>query len=370
MYIFDIILICINLQIISQMVRLLFICLIGTIFLINAATACASDNRDIEKTILTTINKGKIEKVKVDKKLSELADYLNSSKSSPNVATANRYGIYDMQFETAGVQASDTSFFEQAELFAGINKSNVVGVSIKLEDGIYSVVVVGVKRYVEIPRINPKITSNTTEIKGKWTDPNSTPNNITVTAPDGSGVSYDIEGLVKNNEFKVMINTPSQGKYTCEINAKSNQGPLSGATIFLFKNIEPDYTYTVGDTSNNTIGYWLELINTERAKQNLKPLVLSQKLSKIAQSHSVDMAVNDYVAHVSPTTGSIQDRIKGIEYTALGENIALGGSVAEIHNGLMGSPAHRKNIMGDYTTVGLGLYKKGNSYYATQVFIK
>lgn len=352
------------------MVRLLFICLMGAFIVINAASAYAGENTFAEKTILSTINKGKSDKIKTDPRLSEMAAYINETGTAPNVSIANKYGIYDMQFEMANVQASDTGLFENGDLFKGISRSNVIGISVKEKDGIYHAVIVGVKRYVELKKIDPKVKSNTIEIKGKWTDPNSVPNNITVTAPDGSGISYDIEGLVKNNEFKVMINTPSQGKYTCEINAKSAQGPISGATILLFRDIEPDYSYAIGDTSNNTIGYWLQLINTERTKQNLKPLTLSKKLSKIAQSHSVDMAVNDYVAHVSPTTGNVQDRVKGIEYTSLGENIALGGSVAEIHNGLMGSPAHRTNIMGDYTTVGLGLYKKGNSYYATQVFIK
>lgn len=119
----------------------------------------------------------------------------------------------------------------------------------------------------------------------------------------------------------------------------------------------------------------LKLVNEERAKQNLKPLTLSSKLTDIATMKSKDMADKGYFDHTSPTYGSPFQMLQdfGVHYTAAGENIAAGQQTPEeVMNAWMNSSGHRANIMNaNYTELGVGYYTGGQyGVYWTQLFIK
>lgn len=119
----------------------------------------------------------------------------------------------------------------------------------------------------------------------------------------------------------------------------------------------------------------LKIVNQERAKQGLKSLTLSSKLTSIATEKSKDMAVKKYFSHTSPTYGSPFEMLQhfGISYKFAGENIAAGQrSAEEVMKAWMNSSGHRANILNsNYTELGVGYYK-GGSYgaYWTQLFIK
>jgi uncharacterized YkwD family protein len=107
----------------------------------------------------------------------------------------------------------------------------------------------------------------------------------------------------------------------------------------------------------------LQMINRERTSRGLSPLVMDARLGRSARLKSQDMADNDYFAHQSPRYGSPTAMIseQGVSYHVAGENIAVAGSVAEAHSGLMGSPGHRKNILlPQYTMIGIGIVKSGS----------
>ncbi len=115
----------------------------------------------------------------------------------------------------------------------------------------------------------------------------------------------------------------------------------------------------------------LGYINAERAKANLAPLVLDNKLSAGAYLKSKDMAVNQYFSHTSPTYGSPFAMMKslGITYRAAAENIAMNVSVIGAHNAFMNSSGHRANILdSNYHKIGLGFYQSGRYLYVTQWF--
>lgn len=115
----------------------------------------------------------------------------------------------------------------------------------------------------------------------------------------------------------------------------------------------------------------LRLVNQERAKAGLKPLVLHDGLSKVAELRSKDMALFNYFDHNSPNYGSPFEMMKsmGITYRAAGENIALGYDSPEgVVKGWMDSPGHRKNILNpSFNKMGIGLYKASRTYW-TQMF--
>lgn len=117
----------------------------------------------------------------------------------------------------------------------------------------------------------------------------------------------------------------------------------------------------------------LRLVNIERQKEGLTPLVADSQLSNVARKKSEDMATNNYFSHTSPTYGSLSNMLKsfGVKYNAAGENIARGQSTAQsVMNGWMNSSGHRANIMNpSFHKIGIGMAesKDGRKYW-TQTF--
>lgn len=118
----------------------------------------------------------------------------------------------------------------------------------------------------------------------------------------------------------------------------------------------------------------LKLVNEERAKNNLKPLKMSEELRSIANLKARDMADKGYFDHNSPTYGSPFQMLQkfGVHYKSAGENIAAGQkTAAEVMQSWMNSSGHRANILNaSFTEIGIGYYE-GGSYgtYWTQIFI-
>lgn len=117
----------------------------------------------------------------------------------------------------------------------------------------------------------------------------------------------------------------------------------------------------------------LKLINQERSKIGLKALIMDEKLQEVARTHSKDMWQRRYFSHVSPDGEEPLDRVKksGIQFTIVGENLALAPNVRLAQIGLMNSEGHRANILGaTFTKVGIGAID-GESYgkMFTQNFI-
>ncbi|XKE93992.1 S-layer homology domain-containing protein [Metaplanococcus flavidus] len=147
--------------------------------------------------------------------------------------------------------------------------------------------------------------------------------------------------------------------------------------VFIYRNLNADGPVIpgvpVGETAMMT--EVLNLVNQERAKVGAPAVRLHKGLQDAALLKSKDMADNNYFSHQSPTYGSPFDllKLRGISYTAAGENIAAGQRSAEsVMSSWMNSPGHRANILNkDYTHLGVGIYK-GGSYgiYHTQLFIR
>nr|WP_052343730.1 S-layer homology domain-containing protein [Bacillus massiliigorillae] len=121
---------------------------------------------------------------------------------------------------------------------------------------------------------------------------------------------------------------------------------------------------------NNFEKQVVELVNEERAKKGLKPLILDTELSKVARFKSQDMNDNKYFDHNSPTYGNQKALLSkfGISYYLAGENIAMGQRTPEeVMNSWMNSEGHRNNILNaNFTHIGVGYY--GSNLW-TQEFI-
>ena len=102
----------------------------------------------------------------------------------------------------------------------------------------------------------------------------------------------------------------------------------------------------------------IDLINSSREKYGLNRLKYSEKATISSRKHSEDMMKKDYFDHINKENETPFDRMKkeGITYINAGENIASGQfSAIYAHEALMNSKGHRKNILGNYKYIGVGV---------------
>lgn len=104
----------------------------------------------------------------------------------------------------------------------------------------------------------------------------------------------------------------------------------------------------------------VQLMNAERARNGLQPFVVDADALRAGKAHVDDMAGRNYFNHISPEGWTPDQRmvLTGARgpITALGENIAAGQPSAQaIMDTWMASPGHRANILGQFTSVGVGI---------------
>lgn len=121
-------------------------------------------------------------------------------------------------------------------------------------------------------------------------------------------------------------------------------------------------------------------VNKERSANGLAPLSYNNTMENYARLKSKDMGDRGYFDHANPEGELITAQMKrdGVNYNSWGENIAYiqrdstNASLADqFMTNWMNSPGHRANILsGNFASIGVGVYKVGNTYYATQEFYR
>lgn len=191
--------------------------------------------------------------------------------------------------------------------------------------------------------------------------------------PNGWAKKY-VEVLVANG----VTTGTSATKYSPDQTVTRQQ-----MAIFIYRTLHMDGDIVIPPPGNDPekqpdnarVAELLKLVNAEREKNNLKPLVYDSSVENVATIKAQDMKTNNYFDHVSPTYGSPSNMLTefGIHWTASGENIAAGyPSVSAVHKGWMNSSGHRANILSSsYTHVGFGYAEGGEKYgnYWVQMFI-
>lgn len=106
----------------------------------------------------------------------------------------------------------------------------------------------------------------------------------------------------------------------------------------------------------------LDLVNIERRKAGIKPLVLSDELMRVAAVRSQE--VTKVFSHTRPD-GTPFSSIVSRHGRRIGENIGGGYQTPEeVVDGWMHSEGHRKNILHpDFTELGVGYTYEENSQY-------
>ena len=130
-----------------------------------------------------------------------------------------------------------------------------------------------------------------------------------------------------------------------------------------------------------------DLANEERRKRGLPLMKISPQLAEMARAHSREMQQKNFFAHESPTPSrrAVMDRYKlqfGRSPRLVAENIYMlktsgpyqltERDFRRAHEGWMKSPGHRANILRSSPVspaeIGVGIFIKDNSFWATQNF--
>lgn len=118
-------------------------------------------------------------------------------------------------------------------------------------------------------------------------------------------------------------------------------------------------------------------INQERQRRGLQPLRQNSKLNIAARNYSKQMAQQNFFSHNDPQGKSSADRVRqyGVTYRLLGENLFKSVNAPDpvplSVSGWMKSQGHRENILRSaFTETGVGIWRTGNTYYFTQLFMR
>lgn len=118
-------------------------------------------------------------------------------------------------------------------------------------------------------------------------------------------------------------------------------------------------------------------INQIRQDRGLEALAANEDLAQVARSYSRQMAENNFFSHTGVDGSDVGQRVKaaGIVYWIVGENLFTSTNIPEpvpvAVDGWMDSPGHRENILRpEYRETGIGIWREGNTYYITQLFLR
>lgn len=201
-----------------------------------------------------------------------------------------------------------------------------------------------------------------------------------------TGLKADANLELLNRQGKVLSRSTQKGRMNESITKTIGKGVYYVRVSQHRGNTRYRLSLSVDSLENSTVApansliqQVLDLTNAHRQQAGLAPLRLNAKLNAAAQSHSVDMALNDFFSHTGSDSSTAFNRINGAgyNYNIAAENIAAGyASANSVVQAWMNSPGHRANILyPELQEIGIGFYflpndsgSSNHRYYWTQDF--
>ncbi len=192
-----------------------------------------------------------------------------------------------------------------------------------------------------------------------------------------------VSDLGSGLDFTATVRLTETGRHRLEIIAHGPAGPDIVANFPVFVGVPADESVEsipvpeVAPPPEEVRDRLFELINADRVESGLGLLTFDPELAAVALRHSEDMRDNDFVAHISPATGTTEERLlrAGIMTHLAAENVGRGYAPDEIHRGFLDSPGHRAAVfLAGATHAGIGVVAVSEhgrtSYLVTEVFIR
>jgi uncharacterized protein YkwD len=207
---------------------------------------------------------------------------------------------------------------------------------------------------------------------------------VVATLSDGTVTDVKVRATGNTFESAISCRADRTGPLRVELAAESDRGPEVLANFPIFCGVDPPVhsptlVLDVGSPADPEVveKQILTLVNRDRTARGLSPVRPDRRLTEVARAYSREMAETGAVAHVSPRSGRIDDRLRRarIGVAMVGENVGRDYSAAGAERGFMMSPGHRGNIIDPrMTAVGIGVARgqaKGDMVplFITQIFV-
>ena len=114
------------------------------------------------------------------------------------------------------------------------------------------------------------------------------------------------------------------------------------------------------------------LVNSYRVKHGLTPFKYNEALAQIAAEHSREMADRSVPFGHTGFRNRTRQASRAVAHPrAFSENVAYTDlDVTKVMNLWIESPAHRRSMLGNFNTSGIGVaYDRNGRVYATQIFL-
>jgi uncharacterized protein YkwD len=207
---------------------------------------------------------------------------------------------------------------------------------------------------------------------------------IVATLGDGTVTDVKTHGTGGRFEAAITCRADRRGPLQIEVAAESDRGPVVLGNFPIFCGVDPPVhsptlVLDVGSPADPEVveKQLLTLVNRDRTARGLPPVRLDRRLTEVARAYSREMADTGVVAHVSPRSGRVDDRLRRarIGVVLVGENVGRDYSAAGAERGFMMSPGHRSNIIEPrMTEVGIGVARGRETgtmvpLFITQIFV-
>jgi uncharacterized protein YkwD len=170
----------------------------------------------------------------------------------------------------------------------------------------------------------------------------------------GGGKALETRGRRANNS-DMKTNLANRSRSAARLRAAIASAALWLPAVLL---AQAPSTSPAPAKADPIVAQLVEAHNQERARAGLPPLKLESRLQDAAKLHARDMAEHEFMAHEGTDKSTPQQRVvnAGYRYLGTGENVAKGyREVKEVMQSWMESPPHKKNILGDYTEIGVAM---------------
>jgi uncharacterized protein YkwD len=312
--------------------------------------------------------------VRLDAAMNDLAGATRSAGDLPAFEVVDfllgHYGLFELTphlvLVRAGPAADDEVRARIADqLSEALKAGNAahVGVGVQRTADALAVVVALQEKHVELAPVRRLLpVGGRAPIVGRLLPGHAKPQ-VIVTGPGGQ--VWPLASKPQGASFRAELRCDRSGRYQVEVTGEGARGVAVLANFPVFCGAAPPTAApptVAGRRADVDVAEaearMLELLNRDRGAAGLPLLAPDRRLADVARAHSRDMADNDFVGHVSPSTGTVMDRVRraGLDPPLLLENIGRAYSPDEAHAGLMLSPGHRANILSPQATrVGIGI---------------
>jgi uncharacterized protein YkwD len=190
-----------------------------------------------------------------------------------------------------------------------------------------------------------------------------------VSHPDDSVEEHDV--TVNGNAFSVTFPlSQGTGRYQVEINDTIGTAVIDvplcvGVPYAVSPPLSPpDLSLSPQDSEQQALAE----LTSVRTSHGLNPLNVDDRLTRVAQDHLADMIGHNWICHCWTDGSDTLSHLKaaGVNFKlrplsgpgnrtapAIGEGLESGATGANTIDDLFSSPGHRRDLLGDYTDVGV-----------------